>query len=166
MKSGVVGIVFDREGKNILVLKRRDVSMWVFPGGGLDDNETPEQAVVREIYEETGLQVAIVRKTAEYTPKNALTSLTHVYECREIKGIPQSTSETRSAGFYPLTALPNPFFSLHKEWLDDALLYEKDVIRKPIEQITYWKLIRYFICHPIHVVRFLFSKMGMPINSN
>src|SRR5574340_1214861 len=36
-----------------------------FPGGAVDHGETPEQAVVREMEEETGLQVAIKRKLAQ-----------------------------------------------------------------------------------------------------
>jgi 8-oxo-dGTP pyrophosphatase MutT (NUDIX family) len=164
MKNAVIGIVY--KGNDVLVLKRRDVSMWVFPGGGVDKNESPEEAVVREILEETGLQVAINRKVAEYTPKNAMTALTHVYECRVLEGTPQATSETRSAGFYSVQKLPQPFFSLHMEWLEDAMLNQKELIRKPINQITYWRVVLYFFRHPIHVIRFLLSKLGMPINSN
>lgn len=34
-------------------------SYWTLPGGGIHDNETPEQAIVREVKEETGLDVTI-----------------------------------------------------------------------------------------------------------
>ena len=34
---------------------------WTLPGGGVESNETPEQAVVREIKEETGLDVKVKR---------------------------------------------------------------------------------------------------------
>jgi 8-oxo-dGTP diphosphatase len=38
---------------------------WNFPGGKIEDGETPEEACMREIEEETGLTVHIVRKIYE-----------------------------------------------------------------------------------------------------
>lgn len=44
------------------VSRREDPNDWNLPGGKLDAGETPEQAVVREVFEETGLKVDILRK--------------------------------------------------------------------------------------------------------
>jgi len=38
---------------------------FAFPGGGVDDGETPEGAVIREVFEELGLAVRVVRPIAE-----------------------------------------------------------------------------------------------------
>lgn len=42
---------------NILLIHRinNGEEYWVFPGGGIEEGETPEEAVVREVKEETGL---------------------------------------------------------------------------------------------------------------
>ena len=44
-------------GGKILLEKRRDCDMWGLVGGGVKKQETPLQAIVREIYEELGLRI-------------------------------------------------------------------------------------------------------------
>jgi 8-oxo-dGTP diphosphatase len=59
MKSGVEGFVIF-EGK-VLLLLRDDIptiqnpNMWNLPGGGIEDGETEEEALVRELEEEIGI---------------------------------------------------------------------------------------------------------------
>ena len=67
-KQAVFGVLFNAERTQVLLIKRRDIPVWVFPGGGLDPNELPEEGVRREVLEETGYEVVIVRKIAEYQP--------------------------------------------------------------------------------------------------
>ncbi len=53
----------------ILLIKRKTVPFkgyWALPGGRVEKGETVEQTVVREVKEETGLDVEIVRKIGEY----------------------------------------------------------------------------------------------------
>lgn len=42
--------------------------MWLPPGGHIDDNETPDEAVVREIKEETGLDVELLGSESRPDP--------------------------------------------------------------------------------------------------
>lgn len=164
MKSSVLGIIFSEDRKEVLVLKRRDVPMWVFPGGGIDERETPEAAVIREIYEETGFKAEIVRKIGEYTPANRLTRFTFLFECRTLSGEPSIGNETREVGFYPIDNLPQPFFIIHQNWLQDALLNETEVLKKPVPGVTYWNFVKYFLRHPVQVIRLALSRLGFPIN--
>ncbi|GAA3647320.1 NUDIX domain-containing protein [Nonomuraea antimicrobica] len=58
---GVTGIVRDREG-NVLLLRHRfwpPGRQWGLPSGGAKRGETFEQTVVREVREETGLEVRV-----------------------------------------------------------------------------------------------------------
>jgi 8-oxo-dGTP diphosphatase len=50
--------IFDERGRVLLVLERR---LWSYPGGRFEPGETPEQAVVREAQEETGVKIDIQR---------------------------------------------------------------------------------------------------------
>jgi 8-oxo-dGTP pyrophosphatase MutT (NUDIX family) len=53
-------------GKVALIERHRaGLDYFVFPGGGVDEGETPEQAAVREAMEELGIAVAIKQKIAE-----------------------------------------------------------------------------------------------------
>jgi 8-oxo-dGTP diphosphatase len=60
------GVVLIENGKVALIERHRaGKHYFVFPGGGVDAGETPEQAAIREMEEETGLRVAVQRKLAE-----------------------------------------------------------------------------------------------------
>ncbi len=41
----------------IFLVQPRTMSYWSFPGGGINKNESPEQAVIRELYEEVGIRI-------------------------------------------------------------------------------------------------------------
>lgn len=164
MKQAVIGIIFDPSRQNVLILKRRDIPIWVFPGGGVDADELPEDAVIREIFEETGLKALIVKKIAEYTPINNLACLTHLYECKSVEGNLTTGSESCEIGYYPISHLPKDFFHIHDEWLNDALKNDPEVIRRPNTSITYWNLFLYFCKHPLRVIRTVLSRLGYPIN--
>ena len=165
MREGTLGIVFNADRDQVLVVKRRDVPVWVLPGGGVDPNESPENAVVREIFEETGVTAVVVRKVGEYTPVNRLTSLTHLYECKVVEGSPAQGKETLDAAFAPLHQLPDPFFFLHEKMLQDALKGLNYPISRPLSEVNYWSLACYFFKHPLRVARFALSRFGFPINS-
>jgi len=60
------GIVLIKENKVALIERHRTgLDYYVFPGGGVDEGETPEQAAIRETMEELGIEVAIKQKVAE-----------------------------------------------------------------------------------------------------
>lgn len=59
-KGGVRVVIFD-ENKNILMVRQEHEgrNIWMVPGGGIEDQEDARQAAVREVKEETGLDVSI-----------------------------------------------------------------------------------------------------------
>ena len=56
-----VGIVLTAGAGQVLWAKRVGHDAWQFPQGGINPGETPEQAMLRELHEETGIMAATVR---------------------------------------------------------------------------------------------------------
>lgn len=55
-------VVLLRDHEILMVrLERPGRSFWVLPGGAVEDGESPEDAAVREVREETGLEVSLER---------------------------------------------------------------------------------------------------------
>ena len=57
---GVSAIVRD-DAERVLFIRRADDGRWGLPAGGVDPGESPAEAVVREVREETGLTVRVAR---------------------------------------------------------------------------------------------------------
>ncbi|MGJ6121614.1 NUDIX domain-containing protein [Mycolicibacterium sp. Y3] len=69
-------IVTDEHGR-ILLVKRRDNTLWALPGGGHDIGETIEHTAVREVKEETGLDVEITGLVGVYTNPHHVVAFTN-----------------------------------------------------------------------------------------
>lgn len=63
IRAGIVLV----QGNQVALIERHRAGRhyFVFPGGGVDDGETPEQAAVREAIEELGIEVRIKQRVAE-----------------------------------------------------------------------------------------------------
>lgn len=62
----VVAVVRNGRGE-LLMIHRTDNNLWALPGGGHDIGESISETVVREVREETGIEVRVVRLVGVYT---------------------------------------------------------------------------------------------------
>src|SRR5881296_435111 len=90
-RIGVNALIFD-QGR-ILLAHRRDIDWWNLPGGGMEVGETVEEALYREVYEETGLQVEIEQLVGVYSkPQKQEVVLT--FRCHVTGGVLKETTES------------------------------------------------------------------------
>ncbi len=61
-----VAAIIRAEGHRILLVQQHDYGRWTTPGGAVEPEETPADAVVREVLEETGLVVVPTRIAGVY----------------------------------------------------------------------------------------------------
>ena len=109
-KVDVRGGVFD--GERVLLVRERADGRWTLPGGWVDVNDAPSEAVAREIYEESGYRARPV-KLAALVDKNRHPhppGVHHIYKlffvCELLGGAPLASNETDAVDFFPVHDLP------------------------------------------------------------
>jgi ADP-ribose pyrophosphatase YjhB (NUDIX family) len=122
-KVAVAAVVGNDAGE-ILLTQRSDSGVWLYPVGWADVGYSPAEVAVKEVYEETGIEVEPVSLIAVFDglrlgfARVPLYSL--VFHCRVVGGeLAGHPLETRQVGFYPREALPQPLAG-GARWVDTA----------------------------------------------
>ena len=112
----VAALVRDGEGR-ILLQRRSDNGRWNLPAGAIDPGESPADAVVREVREETGLVVRPVRVAGvfggrdgfrhRYPNGDEVEFTAIVFECEAVGGtLGAEDDETAELGWFHLHDRP------------------------------------------------------------
>src|SRR5437660_12203651 len=111
-RIGVFALIFD-EDQRVLLAHRRDIDWWNLPGGGMEVGETVEEAVCREVREETGLEVVVEYLVGVYSkPQKQEVVLT--FRCRIMGGTLAVTEESRECRYFHPDALPTNTLPKHR----------------------------------------------------
>jgi len=120
----------------ILLIKRNTrpfVGYWALPGGRMDIGETVDQTVVREVKEETGLEVAIVSVVGDYVETGKREDVEYEYypRCFVVKPVggqlKKQDSEIQEMQLFSLGALPKPLAFEHEKMIEDWVHTKKTV---------------------------------------
>ncbi|MET7525285.1 NUDIX hydrolase [Streptomyces sp. NPDC005248] len=88
----VAGAVVREDGR-LLAIRRADNGTWELPGGVLELEESPEEGVSREIWEETGIRVEVDELTGVY--KNTTRGIVAlVFRCKPSGGVERTSAES------------------------------------------------------------------------
>lgn len=118
----------------ILLIKRRTlpfVGYWALPGGRVELGETVEQAITREVKEETGLDTAIVRKVGEYHEQGVQDGVEYDYHpaCFLVNVVggenKKQESEIEDIKLFSLNAVPAALAFEHTQMIKDYLTTRK-----------------------------------------
>ncbi len=108
-----VGAVVGNERGELLLIKRADSGVWLYPTGWADVGYSAAEVVVKEVHEETGIEVEPLRLIAVLDglrlgfTRMAFYSL--VFHCRAVGGTLRAHPlECADVGWFPLDALPQP----------------------------------------------------------
>lgn len=119
-----VGAIVGNERGELLLTQRADSGIWLYPVGWADVGYSPAEIAVKEVYEETGIEVEPVTLVAVLDglrlgfARLPLYSL--VFHCRMLGGqLRAHPLETRAVGFFPRDAMPQPLAGAQR-WADLA----------------------------------------------
>ena len=137
----VAALVFNDAGE-VLLQRRSDNGLWGVPGGAIDPGEEPAQAVVREVYEETGLIVkperliGSIRHQNTYPNGDEIEVHVATFRCKYIRGTLQALDgeslelryfaqnnlpDSRILEAYPIELFDVNYNKCHFAW-DDSFL--------------------------------------------
>ena len=127
--------LFDSDG-DILLLRRKDNDKWTMPGGTLDFGESLTDCAIREVREETGLQIRITGLIGTYTDPHILIAysdgevrqeFTFVYGAEIESGELKIDNESKEATWVPIAAaLQLPLAASQRRRLKDVMEYLKE----------------------------------------
>ena len=131
LSPGASALIFERTTGKILLTRREDNGRWCLPGGGIDPGESAAEACVREVFEETGLQVKATKLVGiytspdilvEYPDGNKIQPVAFSFEVEITGGTLGLSDETTEVGYFTIKEMENmDMMEHHVQRIYDAL---------------------------------------------
>lgn len=116
-------VVIYEPGRGVVIIRRKHAPLgFALPGGFIDEGEQAEAAAVREMREETGLDVELTGLLGVYSrpkrdPRQHTLTVVYTGRARNPEAV-MAGDDAAHAAFYPLDDLPAPLVFDHAEILE------------------------------------------------
>ncbi len=137
LSVGCNAIIFDSTRRQVLLLQRADNGWWCLPGGMMDSGESVTEACIREVREETGLQVRIKRLVGVYSDPHRITEyddghryqfVSIVLEVEPTAGEINLSAESTAYRYFSVDELAEiQLLEPHREQIEHALVEQHTV---------------------------------------
>lgn len=117
VKIGAFGIITD-DRQRVLLCHRTDRDLWNLPGGKLEEGESPWEAVIREIKEETGLEAKAEKLIGVYS-KPQKNEIVLSFKCKVVGGQIKLTDEADRIEYFEISKIPKNILRRQMERIDD-----------------------------------------------
>ncbi len=130
-----VDCIVEQPGERVVLIKRRNPPEgWALPGGFVDEGEPLHAACVREVREETGLEVDLSEQFFTYSdpardPRKHTLSTVYIGWA---EGDPKGSDDAAEARAFPINELPSPLCFDHGTILADYVTYKRTGKRRKI----------------------------------
>jgi 8-oxo-dGTP pyrophosphatase MutT (NUDIX family) len=129
------------EAGEVLLQRRGDNGLWGLPGGAIDPGEEPGEAVIREVYEETGLHVLPVNivgiyggwnNVAEYPNGDRVAYISITFKCRVTGGeLRLDGDETLELRYFDWHSLPDNMIDRHRIRIEHGMTRSEPFFKLP-----------------------------------
>jgi len=114
-----------KDESDILLIKRGvepGRGKWALPSGFVEADELPEETVLRELKEETGVKGTISGLIGVYTEPTKMYGnvLLIAYDVRYVTGKPRASTDSVDAKFFPIEKIPRLPFASHRTIICDG----------------------------------------------
>src|SRR5579884_976268 len=125
-----VNVAVLHDGK-VLLTKREDYHVWCLPGGHIDPGETFPQTAIREVREETGLEVRLDRLVGIYSRPHWGDYHIVVFAARAVGGAMRGQpGEVIAMGYFAPDALPEALLLGQRQRILDAAAGKRGICRR------------------------------------
>lgn len=133
---GAAAVIFDADGRVLLVKENYDRRRWSLPGGAVEPDESEEDAAVREAAEETGVVLRVHHLIGSYGLDNGFSAAAFLCSITEGQPADPATGEIAEVRWWPADRLPWPRSNLLHYAMPDAIAGRRDVHRVGLPRVS------------------------------